>query len=132
MEEILAQPALPHDWFACLVYSKAAERFGNSSEGKFGPVGCWFITLGGVDDIEDPEFKGLFLTEKGSIGFLNEGQMARFYNGVAFVGARQVALEGIAVHLVAIGLDAQERVVFIVSNDYRQFVPSHNAVVIYV
>ena len=44
--------------------------------------------------------------------------MARFYSGVAFVGARQAALEGIEVHLVAIGLDAQERVVFIVSNDY--------------
>lgn len=120
LKEILAQPVLPHDWFACLVYSKAAERFGNSSEGKFGPAGCWFIALGIVDDIEDPEFKGLFLTEKGSIGFLNEGQMARFYNGVAFVGARQAALEGIEVHLVAMGLDAQERVVFIVSNDYRE------------
>ena len=119
LKEILAQPALSHDWFAVLAYSKMAERFGNSTEGKLGPVAGWFISLGESEDIADPAFKGIFLTEKGSLGFLNEGQMARFYNGVAFIGARQAALEGIHIDLVAVGLDASQRVVFILSDDYR-------------
>jgi hypothetical protein len=120
LKEILAQPVLPHDWFACLTYSKVAEKFGKSSEGKFGAGKCWFISLGATEDIEDPQFKGIVLTEKGSLGFLNEGQMARFYNGVAFIGARQAALEAIQVNLVAVGLDAHVRVVFIVNDDYRE------------
>ena len=119
LTELLAQPVLPHDWFACLTYSKMAERFGNSSEGKFGPAGCWFISLGEQEDIDHPAFKGIVLTAKGSLGFLNERQMARFYNGIAFIGTQQYALEGIQVGLLAVGLDARERVVFIVSDDYR-------------
>jgi len=118
LKGILAQPALPHDWFACLIYSKVAERFGNSSEGKFGAGKCWVISLGETEDIEAPEFKGIFLTEKGSLGFLNEGQMARFCNGVAFIGARHAALEAIQVNLLAVGMDANERVVFIVNEGY--------------
>jgi hypothetical protein len=119
LENVLAQPELRHDWFACLVYSKMAERFGNSREGKFGPGACWFISLGETEDIDDPAFKGIFLTEKGGFGFLNAGQMARFYNGVAFVGTQKWALEGIQVNLVAAALDAHERVVFILNDDYR-------------
>jgi hypothetical protein len=61
----------------------------------------------------------MFITEKGSLGFLNQGQMARFYNGIAFLGPRESALEGIQVKLVAVGLDVQERVVFVVSDNYR-------------
>ena len=45
--------------------------------------------------------------------------MARFYNGVAFLGSQDSALEGIQVHLLAVGLDAQERLVFILSDNYR-------------
>jgi hypothetical protein len=96
-----------------------AERFGNSNEGKFGPCECWFISLGESEDIADPAFMGIFITEKGSLGFVNAGQMARFYNGVAFLGPREAALEGIQVNLVAIGLDAQGRLVFILSHNYR-------------
>jgi hypothetical protein len=119
LKEILAQPALPPDWFAVLTYSKLAERFGNSNEGKFGPCECWFISLGESEDIADPAFKGIFITEKGSLGFINEGQMARFYNGVAFIGSQDSALEGIQVALIAVGLDAEERLVFVVSDNYR-------------
>jgi hypothetical protein len=119
LQEILAQPALQHDWFACLVYRKMAERFGNSSEGRFGPSPCWFINLGGPNDITDPAFTGIFLTEKGSLGFLSQGQLARFCHEVAFLGDKQAALEGIQVSLVAVGLDAQERLVFILSDGYR-------------
>ena len=69
LKEILAQPALPPDWFSVLAYSKMAERFGNSNEGKFGPCECWFISLGESEDIADPAFMGIFITEKGSLGF---------------------------------------------------------------
>ena len=119
LSEILAQPALRQDWFANLVYSKIAERFGNSSEGTCGPWACWFISLGESEDIAEPAFKGVFLTEKGSLGFLNEGQMARFHNGVAFLGTRESTLEGIDVNLVGVGLDAQERLVFILGDNYQ-------------
>ena len=119
LKEILAQPALPPDWFAVLTYSKMAERFGNSNEGKFGPCDCWYISLGESEDISDPAFKGVFITEKGSLGFLHGGQMARFYNGVAFIGPQESALEGIQVDLIGVGLDAQERVVFVLSDSYR-------------
>ena len=91
----------------------------NSSEGNLGPCACWFISLGESEDIAEPAFKGVFLTEKGSLGFLNGNQMARFHNGVAFLGTRQSALEGIDVSLAGVGLDTQERVVFILSDNYR-------------
>ena len=119
LKEILAQPALAPDWFAVLTYSKMAERFGNSNEGKFGPCDCWYISLGESEDIADPAFKGVFITEKGSLGFVNAGQMARFYNGVAFIGPQDAALEGIQVKLIAVGLDSQERLVFVLSDNYR-------------
>jgi hypothetical protein len=119
LTEILARPALRPDWFARLAYSRMAMHFGNSSEGKFGPVTCWFICLGEADHLEDPNFKGIFLSEKGSLGFFGEGQIARFSNRVAFLGTRQETHEGIQVNLVAVGLDSHERLVFIVSNDYR-------------
>jgi hypothetical protein len=119
MKEILAQPSLPPEWFAVLTYTRIAERFGNSNEGKFGPSDCWYISLGEAEDIADPAFKGVFITEKGSLGFLNRGQMARFYNRVAFIGPQDVALEGIQVDLLALGLDVQERVVFVLSDNYR-------------
>jgi len=120
LKEILAQPAHHHEWFACLTYRKMAEWFGNSGQGKFGPCDCWFISLGESEDIADPAFKGIFITEKGSLGFLNEGQMARFYNRIVFVGPQQSALEGIQVDLVATGLDARQRLVFILSDNYRR------------
>jgi hypothetical protein len=119
LKEVLAQPALPPEWFAVLAYSKLAERLGNSSEGKFGPCDCWFISLGESEDIADPAFKGMFITEKGSLGFLNEGYMARFYNRIAFIGLQDSALEGVQVALVAVGLDERERVVFILGDNYR-------------
>jgi hypothetical protein len=119
LKEILAHSMLRPDWFARLAYSKMATYFGNSSEGRFGPVTCWFICLGEQEQIEDPAFKGIFLTERGSLGFFGEGQMARFSNRVAFVGTRQETIEGIQVNLVAVGLDARQRLVFILSNDYR-------------
>ncbi len=120
LKEILSQPALQHDWFACLAYTKMAELFGNSTEGKFGPATCWFISLGDVQEITDPSFKGIFLTEKGSLGFLNQDQMARFCNQVAFLGCHKSPLEGIEVDLLAIGLDTSKRVAFIVSDNYRE------------
>jgi hypothetical protein len=119
LKDVLAQPALPHDWFSVLTYTKLAERFGNSNEGKFGPCDCWYISLGETEDIAGPEFKGVFITEKGSLGFLSAGQMARFYNRIAFIGPQDSALEGIEVDLIGMGLDEQGRVVFVLSDDYR-------------
>ena len=119
LAEILAQPSLSHDWVARLVYGQIAERFGNSNEGRLGPGACWFVTLTGPNDIADPAFKGVFLTERRSLGFLHSGQMARFCNAAAFIGPQQDALEGVQVKLVAVGLDARERVVFIASDNYR-------------
>ena len=120
LKEVLRRPSHRHDWFACLTYSKMAERFGNSSEGRFGPGACWFISLGEASEIDDPEFKGIFLTEKGSLGFLNRRQMAKFYNGVAFIGTQEWALEGIQVGLVAVGMDSRERLVFVLSDNFRR------------
>jgi hypothetical protein len=119
LSEILGRPALRQDWFANLVYSKIAERVGNSNEGKFGPCACWFSSLSESEDIAAPEFKGIFLTEKGSLGFLNKGQIARFHNGVAFFGTRELAHEGIEVDLLGVGLDAQDRLVFILCDNYQ-------------
>lgn len=120
LKEILAQPPHHHEWFAALAYRKMAEWLGNSITGKFGPSECWFIRLGDSEDIADPAFKGIFITEKGSLGFLNKGQMARFYNRMAFLGTQQSALEGLQVDLLAVSLDARQRLVFIVSDNYRR------------
>ena len=119
LKDVLAQRPIRPDWFTCLVYGKLAERFGNSREGNLGPWACWAVALGETEDIADPEFKGVFLTEKGALGFISQGHIARFYKEVVFLGLPESTLEGIGVSLVAVGLDLEQRVVFIVSNDYR-------------
>ncbi|MGA2867386.1 MAG: hypothetical protein ABSF95_23165 [Verrucomicrobiota bacterium] len=119
LEEILARQPIRHDWFACLAYSKMAARFGNSREGKFGLSACWAVALGETEEIAEPAFKGIFLTEKGGLGFLNQGHVARFNKGVAFIGTQESALEGIDVSLVGVGLDVQQRIVFIITDNYR-------------
>ncbi len=119
LQAILERPAARHDWFACLVYTRMAEHFGNSLEGYFGPFPCWACSLGDVEEISDPAFRGVFLTQKGGLGYLNHGHVARFRNEVAFIGTLESAIEVIGVDLLAVGADAQQRVVFIVTEGYR-------------
>ena len=78
LQAILGRRPAPHDWFALLAYSKMAEHFGNSSEGYFGPIPCWACSLGEVEDISDPAFRGVFLTQKGGLGYLNQGHLLVF------------------------------------------------------
>jgi hypothetical protein len=119
LQEILGRRPMPHDWFTRLAYSKMAEHFGNSSEGYFGPIPCWACSLGEVEDIADPAFRGVFLTQKGGLGYLNQGHMARFRNEVAFIGTLETTIEGIGVKLVALATDLEQRIVFIVTEGYR-------------
>ena len=119
LKDVLAQRPIQPDWFACLVYGKLAERIGNSHEDYFGPWPCWAVALGETEDVTALEFKGVFLTGKGALGFVSQGHIARFYKEVVFLGMPESTLEGISVGLVAVGLDLEQRVVFIVSNDYR-------------
>lgn len=115
---ILDRPSIQQG-FNCLVYSKLAEHFGNSSEGMFGPIPCWACSLGDVEDVCDPAFRGVFLTQKGGLAYLNQGHIARFRNEVAFVGTLESAIEGIGINLKAVGADSQHRFVFIVTESYR-------------
>ncbi len=119
LEAILGQRPMPHDWFASLVYSKMAEHFGNSSEGYFGPIPCWACSLGEVEDISNAAFRGLLLTQKGGLGYVHQGHLARFRNEVAFVGTLESTIEGIGVNLVALAKDVEQRIAFIVSEGYR-------------
>jgi len=119
LQEALSKTPIRHDWLACLVYSKVARHFGNSSPGKLGLSSCWSVALNETRDPEDPAFKGFFLTQKGGFGFLNQGHIVRFNKGVAFLGTQETALEGIDVALVAVGMDALDRAVFIVKEPYR-------------
>jgi hypothetical protein len=120
LEKVLAQPPIRHDWLACMVYSKIAERFGNSRDGRFGLSRCWAVALDETKDIADPAFKGIFLTEKHGLGFLCREQMARFNQGVAFIGTQESAIQGIGVSLLAVGFDVQQRMVLVVTDDYRK------------
>ena len=119
LEAILNRPSSRHDWFTRLVYRKLAEHFGNSREGMFGPIPCWAVSLGAVEDVCDRAFRGVFLTQKGGLAYLNQGHIARFNNQVAFVGTLESTIEGIGVSLKAVGVDSQQRIVFIVSERYR-------------
>jgi hypothetical protein len=105
--------------FTCLIYTKLAQHFGNSSEGMFGPIPCWACSLGDVDDICDPAFRGVFLTQKGGLAYLNQGHIARFHNEVAFLGTLESTIEGIGVDLKAVGADSLQRIVFVVNESYR-------------
>jgi hypothetical protein len=96
-----------------------AEHFGNSALGKLGPMSCWTIALTERTEMEDAEYKGVFLTEKGGLGFINQGHIARFHKGVVLIGTSESAIEGINVTLLAIGLDGQDQIVFVVEDDYR-------------
>jgi hypothetical protein len=119
LQAILGHRAAPHELFASLAYIKLAEHIGNSSEGYFGPIPCWACSLGEVEDIADPAFRGVFLTQKGGLGYLNQGHLARFRNEVAFIGNLEATIEGIGVALVALATDVEQRVVFIVNEGYR-------------
>jgi hypothetical protein len=103
-----------------MVYSKIAERFGNSRDGAFGLSRCWAVALDETEDIADPAFKGIFLTEKRGLGFVCREQMARFNHGVAFIGTQESAIQGIGVSLLGVGFDVQERIVLVISDDYRK------------
>jgi hypothetical protein len=119
LKAVLDRPPLEHEWFACLAYTKLAEYFGNSGEGFFGPFPCWACSLTDVEDIAHPAFRGVFLTHKGGLGYLNQGQIARFRNEVAFIGTLESTIEAIGVSLVAVGTDLQRRIFFIVTEGYR-------------
>jgi hypothetical protein len=120
LENVLAQQPIRHDWFACMVYGRIAERFGNSGDGTFGLSRCWAVALDETEDIADPAFKGIFLTEKHGLGFLCQGYMARFNHGVAFIGTQESAIQGIGVSLLGVGFDVQQRVVLVITDDYRK------------
>jgi len=119
-KSLLIKPPVRNDWLTSLVYSSMAGKFGNSTEGKFGLSTCWSIALCAIEDVDDSAFKGIILTEKGSLGFLNNGHCARFCHGVAFVGSQESTLEGIGVTLIGVGLDAEERIVFVVSDGFEK------------
>jgi hypothetical protein len=120
LKDVLAQPPIRHDWFACTVYARIAERFGNSHDGIIGLSRCWAVALDETEDIADPAFKGIYLTEKHGIGFLCQGHIARFNQGVAFIGTQESAIQGIGVSLAGVGLDVQERIVFVITDGYRK------------
>ena len=119
LKEVLNRASLRQDWFSFLVYRKLAEHFGNSEESFFGPFPCWVCSLGTVEDISDPAFRGVFLTQRGWLGYLNQGQLIRFHNEVAFLGTLESAIEGIGVSLAAAGTDSEQRIVFIACESYR-------------
>jgi hypothetical protein len=119
LKEILAQKPVRHDWFVCLVYERLAQRFGNSFEGKLGPIPCWWSALGKVTDLGAPEFKGIFLTQKSGFGFVGNGRMARFHHDVVFLGTLDSVVEGIDIQLLAVGMDVEGHLIFIVSNEYQ-------------
>jgi hypothetical protein len=127
LQAVLGRPLLQQPGFTCLLYRRIAEHFGNSCEGMFGPIPCWACSLGDVDDVCDPAFRGVFLTQKGGLAYLNQGHIARFHNAVAIVGTLESSIEGIGVELKAVGADSQQRIVFIVTEGYRtQFgIPEH-------
>jgi hypothetical protein len=119
LKEPLSNASVRHEWLAPLAYRKMARHFENSSEGTFGGSPCWFITLNGEQDIAARGFKGIFLTEKGGLGFLSQGQIARFNNGAAFLGKIETVHEALGVELVGLGLSGRSQVTFIVADDYR-------------
>ncbi|HXP61312.1 MAG TPA: hypothetical protein VN829_12525 [Dongiaceae bacterium] len=120
LEKVLAQPPIRHDWLACMVYNKIVERFGNSRDGTLGLSRCWSVALDETEDIADPAFKGIFLTEKHGLGFMCREQMARFNHGVAFLGTQESALQGIGVVLLGAGFDVHQRLVLVITDDYRK------------
>jgi len=119
LKPILAQQQVRDPWFDFLVYGKIAEKFGNSFEGTFQGGPCWFIGMGEVDDIQNPEFKGMFLAEQSGLGFLHQGHLVRFHKGNMFLGTLKAAPEAQNVDLIAVGLDAIWRLLFIVSDEFR-------------
>lgn len=79
-----------------------------------GPAG-----LGDIEDVCDPAFRGVFLTQKGGLAYLNQGYIARFHNAVAIIGTLESTIEGIGVHLRAVAADSRQRIVFIVNERLR-------------
>ena len=120
LKDVLAQKPVRYDWLACLTYSGMAEKLGNSDIGnKRNGADCWVIKLNEITDTENPGFKGVFFTNKGELGFINNGMIARFDKGIFYIGTLESQIGGSGVSLVATGIDDKERFVVIVDNDYR-------------
>jgi hypothetical protein len=119
LQPVLSQPSIRFDWFGCLVYRQMAEHFGSSHEDQFGLSHCWVSSLGEVEDINDPAFVGFFVTEKGGLGYLNQGHVARFPREVVMIGTPGSAIEAIGVSLTGVAVDTYGRLVFIVTEGYR-------------
>src|SRR5436190_17987515 len=119
LKDLLPKAPVRHDWLAPLAYRKMARHFANSSEGSFGGSPCWFISLNEETDIAAPAFKGIFLTEKGGLGFLSKGQIARFNKGAAVLGKVESVHEGIGVDLVGLGVIGRNQIAFIVADNFR-------------
>ena len=47
-------------------------------------------------------------------------QMARFNHGVAFLGTQESAIQGIGVVLLGAGFDIHQRLVLVITDDYRK------------
>lgn len=115
----LGQVPIRYDWLACLLYRQVAEYFHNSGEAELKLGRCWRVALNSLEQPPDAPSRWLFLTQKGGLGFIGGGRMARFNRGVAFIGTQEAVLEGIDVHLAAVGLFDRDHIAFVIRDSFR-------------
>jgi hypothetical protein len=115
LKPTLEQQPIRFDWFTWSVYEKMAAWAGNSREGHWQDQPCWFIRLGEVREVSDPQFRGILLLPPSGFGFLSRGYLLRFDKGTVSLGVLNAA----EVRLVAVGIGSGENCVFIVSDNYR-------------
>jgi hypothetical protein len=119
LKPVLERQPIRYEWLTSLVYEGIAVWARNSSEGKLLDCACWFISLSDAEDLHDPAFRGVFLTEKGGFGLMSGGYMIRLEQGTAFVGTPNSELKDSDVRLDGVGIDSDGRLVLIVNDGYR-------------
>ncbi len=124
LKPLVEQQPIRFDWLSCLIYEKIAARLHNSREGRLLGSKCWLVDLVQSEESDDsiPETARtcIFLAETGAFGFAGSGWLCRFETARATIGPEASQLKGEGVRLLALGLDAADRFVFVVSDGYPE------------
>lgn len=119
LKPVLEQPTLDHTWLTWLLYQKLAAYVGDSEQTKLNGCDAWLIALGDELNPYAHGFRGIFLIQNCCLGYMGRGFLAQFETGSLLLGAQHKQFQLMGVKLVAVGLDANDHLVFITQNEIR-------------
>ncbi len=132
LKPILAQQPIRFDWLACLMYERIATWLRNSREGELLGHKCWVVEINeaqGEDALTAERCsKAIVLKGDGGFGFVRDNWICLFENGRVAFGPNESPLKADQVRLMATGMNAVGRFVFVVNDGYRSQLPKEQLI----